>query len=154
MIDELGKETTIPECVCEKDGRMIALNLIYTFSMEFILFAYMIRLCRVLLINYLPEPVNRGKFQKFFAYLFSSQIKLFLLSSLWSGIIVGCDLWMKASFHEVKNGIFLYPQFDGFMCDAFIDSKYEIWANCIFIIKLTIYCSLFLFTFIKAGKLE
>ena len=76
---------------------MVPLNLVYTFSMEFIMFACLIRLFRVVLLYKIPE--NRTGFWKVMVKIFKHQGKLFVLCCIWPLFVVGVDLWMKLTLN-------------------------------------------------------
>ena len=119
-----------PTCVEDDEGAMVTCNLIYTFSMEFIMFAYMVRLIRVLLVKKIPllKKVKskrggiktRGKLYDALLWLFQNQNRLVVVSLFWALLIVIVDILMKVYLgqkHRWTNPISLYPQFDCFMCD-------------------------------------
>lgn len=130
---------------------MVFLNLLYTFSMEFIMFAQLLRLCRVSLIYSLPK--FRGRRHHLLIRVFKKQTILLGLCFTYGLIIAIIDLLMKYFAHDGAGELKLSPQFDYFMCSKPIDVNYFIFATSIYMGKLAIYCFLFLFFFIKAGKL-
>lgn len=131
------------ECYREEDGLLIALNIIYTLSIELMYMAYFLKIIRIIYIAGGDALLK----------IFKSELALIGIAGIWGAFIAAIDLYMKFSFHDRNqhHGLKLYPQFNQFLCDSRMIENNA--ASTIYMVKLFISLSLFMFSWCSSYAL-